>query len=1190
MNFRIILIIILGFFVLGNLSVSHARIVDRYDDGDSTIHRNNGDSQRLARTRVQDSIKAARTYTADSLKLARKYLADSMQMVRKFKTDSMAAVRKYHESKQYKDSVTRSRLAKTNALKTSRQGHTDSLQHARKHASDSLIAMRKFKTDSIKSVQKHRTDSLAAIKKYKTSKRYADSVSIVKHNHTDSIHHMQEFHRDSIAKVRKHTLDSSKVARKHVMDSVKMVRTRQLDSIKLVRKTKTDSLAKVKADKEKLAKAKQKKKEEQLKLKLELKMKQKHEAWSNKSMLKKPWSPPRRMLQNSFTHYNYYFNAKRKMEEAMANMQRGRKENYDTVIGMYPYDPNRDSSLLAADMDSIVHKISVGIQIHDPRVKWEGDMYLLLGEAYYYKGSYDNAATAFRYIIAQDEAAKKKNAGHQAYTAPRSKDAPTIVQDEKKTTLGFLKHKSVHNESILWLARTYTEAHQVENGEMVLSLLESDTKLPDDLKGRLAAERAFADLAQGNYPEAAKQLAIVADDDNIEYWLRMRAAFIEGQLLQLMGDHKGAALCFEKVLGYYPKIEMDFYARKYMAFNQLQATGNAADAMRPLKKVLTDGKYVTYYDQVYYTLGQLAVKANKRDEAITYFSKSVTTPKATKKQKALSYAAMGDVYYSTSRYTAAKRAYDSSAKYAGSSKDAGLATANQRNKGLAEITGPSTIIHDEDSLLNLANLSKREQTSIVRKYLNALEKKRDDSLRDAEAGGVSAIPVPESDAEAKEASGWYFSNPTAVAQGSADFKRKWGNRPLTDNWRRAAASSFAGGSSGSSGGESGEELADNTSVSDNGLPTEASLLAKIPNTPQQKELARKVQQRAYMALAKAYEFQLEDHNAAIHTLDTLDKRYPNHNLKEDELYLRYKIAVKQNKLDKAQEYAQQLLDKFPNSQYASLLRPKQSEGRADAAAIKAEADYFDETYRLIMQHQYTEALMRVGVAKKQYSDPVYAKRFEIAEAMAYAGSNEYDKADTIITRFIKANPSDTLTPWANTVKGYVKDMRTTGKPSWYREGVDWAALAKAGNKPGTPEVKKAAPPPAPPAPKIDAPAMYSYHADSAHYVAVTFPGLDSRTGQLKKDINSFDSANYPAARLSIFLDLYDVDQGVLTIRKFDNAEQAKTYMDALLASPVFQAYKPGEVQPFLISAQNYKKMFLDKATQPYMGFYKTNYK
>src|SRR5947207_9464208 len=137
-----------------------------------------------------------------------------------------------------------------------------------------------------------------------------------------------------------------------------------------------------------------------------------------------------------------------------------------------------------------------------------------------------------------------------------------------------------------------------------------------------------------------------------------------------------------------------------MAFNQLQSGEDVASAMKPLKKVLSDSKYNGYYDQVYYVLGQLAVKANKKEEAITYFNKSVTTPRATKKQKALSFAALGDLYYSRSSYANAKRSYDSAAKYSTSStKDGALASALQRNKGLAEISGPTTVIHDQDSLL-----------------------------------------------------------------------------------------------------------------------------------------------------------------------------------------------------------------------------------------------------------------------------------------------------------------------------------------------------------------------------------------------------------------------------------------------------------------------------------------------------------
>jgi tetratricopeptide (TPR) repeat protein len=1193
LKFRIILFFILGFLFLNSLANTHARIrVTDWDEDEmpdtTTKRKSNPDSVRTARLHIADSMRDARERITDSAKYTRKHKADSVQTARKRVTDSTAAIRKHKESKHYKDSVTHARTAKTNALKSSRQAHLDSVKDARKAITDSTIAVRKERSDSIKSIQKHRTDSLARVKKYKTSKRYADSVEVVKRVRADSIKTAQKSQRDEIAAKRKKSLDSAKFARKKTMDSVKVVRTKSLDSVKLVRKHKTDSLAKAKKLKESLAKAKEKKKDEDKKIKLELKMKQKHEAWSNTSMLKKRWGPVRRVTQNSFTHYNYYYNAKKKMDEAQVNMQRTKKENYDSLIGLYPFDPNRDSSLLSSDMDTIIRKISVGIQIHDPRVKWSNDLYLLLGEAYYCRGQYDNAAIAFRYIISKDEEKKKKEAAKNGYRSD-PKEGPSILEeDDNGGFLSFLKHKSVHNEAVLWLARTYTEGHQVENAESILSLLESDKNFPEDLKGRLAIEKAFAYLQENNYPAASTQLSIAMDDNNLPDWLRMRAAFIYGQLMQNMGQYKDAANSFENVLSYYPKIEMDFYARKYAALNRLQAGEDMDASMRPLKKVLSDGKYVNYYDQVYYALGNLAVKANDNKQAITYYTKSTTTPKATRKQKAISYAALGDVYYASANYPGAKRAYDSAAKYSSGSKDAGIAASQQRSKGLEEVAGPSKVIHDQDSLLALAALSKREQQSVVRRYLRDLEKRKADSIINAENAGVTALaPEPPSDG-GPDPSNWYFGSTTAMQQGSAEFKKKWGNRPLTDNWRRAAGNPFAGNA-----GSAEEDLGGaETASTDNGEITEESLLAKIPNTPQQKELAIKMEQRAYLQLAKAYIKQLEDYNMAIQTMDSLDSKFPNHNQKEEELYLRYQIALKQNKLDKAKGYADELLSKYPKSQYASSVRPKQSESKADATFEgKTVAAYFDETYKLLLQHQYTEVLMRTSIAKKQYDNPVYQKRFELVEAMALAGSNDFDLADTMVNRFIHTYPGDTLVGWANTIKNYIKEVRNGGKPSWYKEGpLPGADNALAKDTKAGPVVAPPVTKPTPPPPISDIPSAYSFRSDTDHYCIIVLPGIDSRTSGLKMAVRDFNTAKYPSAGLELLFDLYNIDQGVLLVKKFPSSMEAKKYMDDLQASNALKGYSPGELQLMLISGQNYKKMFADKDVKPYKGFYDVNYK
>lgn len=1115
-----------------------------------------------------------------------------MQLARKHITDSVASIRKYKESRRYRDSVTKAQNAKTKAVTKARQSRMDSIADARKAITDSLASARKTKTDSIRNVQKKRSDSLGRITKYKTSKRYADSVTIVRKLRSDSIKTVQQANRDKLAATRKHSLDSAKTSRTRILDSVKAVRTKSLDSIKMVRKAKTDSLAKVRKLKENLAKSKEKTKEEDKKLQLELKIKQKRQEWSNAKMLKKKWGPIRRFTQNSFTHYNYYFNAKKKMAEAEANMARTHKENYDSLIGLYSFDPNRDSAAMSQDMDTIIRKISVGIQIHDPRVKWAPDLYLLLGQAYYYRGQYENAAIAFRYIISADEEKKKAKAKKQGYS--KSKEAATIVEsDKKRGMLDFLKHKSVHNDAILWLAHTYTEAQQVENAESILSLLESDTKLPGDLQSKLAIEKAFVYLNENNQPSAAAQLAIAIADDDLPSHLRMRAAFILGQLLQNMGEYKDAAVTFEKVLTYYPKLEMDFYARKYVAFNRLQAGDNVDEAMRPLKKVLKDGKYVSYYDQVYFVLGQLAAKANQNTQAITYYTKSVNTPRATKKQKATSYAAMGDVYYGINNYNAAKRAYDSAAKYS-SGKEAGIAVAIQRSKGLEEISGPTKVIHDQDSLLSLSRLSQREQQAIVRRYLRDMERKRLDSIARAESTGVVAAAPTETEAD-KEAASWYFGNPTLMQQGSAEFKRKWGNRPLVDNWRRNASIPLTSTRS-SSTEDDLDELA--SAANDNGELTEENLLSKIPNTPQQKEVAVKLQQRAYMQLAKAY-FKLEDYDMTVHTLDTLDRRFPTHNYYEDGLFLRYQVAMKQNKLDQAKKYADELMAKFPSSQYASIVRPGQSEAKqADMIGGKTVSAYFDETYDLLLKHQYTEALMRINVAKKQFDNPTYKKRFDVAEAMGYAGAGRYDEADTAIASFLRTHPSDTLTPWALTIRNYIKEVRNGGKPSWYKEGPyipkkadtapGTAATASGGtvaDSTGSAKTKASEPPP-----PAEIPPSFSYRQDTPHYCIVLLPGIDSRTAGFKKAVRDFNAAKYPSASFELLFDLLNIDQAALIVKKFSNGTEAKKYLTDLLAAGVLKDYETGEAQAVIVSGINYKKIFADKDAAEYLNFYNANYK
>lgn len=1165
------------------------------------------DSARQARQQSLEATRQAQKKQLDSARAVRIRAADSMRVARQKVTDSLSAIRKHRESKFYKDSVLRARQTKMDSVKLVRQRAFDSMRLARKRVADSLFAFRKQKMDSLKTIQKRRSDSLAVIRKYRESKRFADSVAVVKRIKSDSLAAVRKAKSDSMISVRKQSLDSAAQVRKRFNDSVAGVRKKFSDSIAAVRKVRSDSLAKMKENRERLQKTLEKKNEDKMKLALELKIKKKREAWNNEKMLKKGWSLPRRVLQNTYTRYNYYFNADKKLDEALLNMQRMSKENYDSLLALFPFDPDRDSSKLSADMDSIIRKASVGIQIHDPRTKWADDLYLLLGQAYYYKGNYKEASTAFRYIIAMNQRRKLEEQKKAAAKKKKNIDKEnSVLQKEKEGPIDFIKHRSVNNDAILWLARTYTEARKEDDAESILDLIEADKNLTDQLKGRIALEKAYLHLSRGEMEAAADNLVLVASDEHLPRWVKTRAAYLNGQLLYDQGSYDRAAAHFEMVIDFKPKIEMDFYARKNLAYSLIQQGGSQEEATASLRKMLNDGKYLQYNEQIYYVLGRLSANADKPEEAIAYMRKSIESSKSTRKQKALSFAGLGNAYYATGNYKAAKSAYDSAGVYGKSiAQDEEILLAARRSGVLDKVVAPLETIAAQDSLLALSYLSEREQRAAVRRYIRMLEKQREDSAFRA-ANGDQGPKVLEEVDPGGGGGNWYFASASQMQQGSNDFKRKWGTRPETDNWRRAGGATAAAGNSGGDAGGTNEGGGD---TDEQGLPTEARLLAAIPTAPEQQQLAKDRIQQAYMELANAYVTDLEDYSSGRNTLDTLDRRYPDHKSKAEALYLRYQIALKQDRVNDAQLISEQLRKDFAETKWAQELTPKDDVDGLLAANMSV-SNFYDETYGMMMQRQYINVLQRVRTGQQQYKDPVYIKRFRIMEAIALAGIGNFEQADTLLTEFVTTKPTDSLRNWADAVLSYVKKNKPVPSAKLDSLGATAAVPAGGGTPGATTSPGKAGAPTtvgastaldtasaanAPTSPKVSGagniPASYTYKAGGEHFFMFYFKKLESKTMGVKAGLTDFNTFSFSSQKLSVNLEMLKEDLGFVVVKSFPSASHARIYLNAVRAQKqLFKEFKPEEFQLLLISTDNLKKLAVDKDLDAYLKFYKANYK
>ena len=111
----------------------------------------------------------------------------------------------------------------------------------------------------------------------------------------------------------------------------------------------------------------------------------------------KKFTVPRRFIQNTVTHYNYFFNANNKLNEVLSRAKSSFKDDYSRLIPFYNY--TLDATITdSIQLDSIIYKASSGIALHDLRNDWADNLYLLWGAAFYLQKKFDSAYLMFQFM------------------------------------------------------------------------------------------------------------------------------------------------------------------------------------------------------------------------------------------------------------------------------------------------------------------------------------------------------------------------------------------------------------------------------------------------------------------------------------------------------------------------------------------------------------------------------------------------------------------------------------------------------------------------------------------------------------------------------------------------------------------------------------------------------------------------
>jgi len=127
--------------------------------------------------------------------------------------------------------------------------------------------------------------------------------------------------------------------------------------------------------------------------------------------------------------FNGYFNANELYQDALVQLETSHQDNYNQILNVYPYAAVEDPTIVEADMDKAIEKVTKVSTLHEVS-KWVDDCYVLMGKAQYMKGDYESSQETFEYFL---DDFNPKDPDSRVYQSPdRKGDAKARKKEQER--------------------------------------------------------------------------------------------------------------------------------------------------------------------------------------------------------------------------------------------------------------------------------------------------------------------------------------------------------------------------------------------------------------------------------------------------------------------------------------------------------------------------------------------------------------------------------------------------------------------------------------------------------------------------------------------------------------------------------------------------------------------------------------
>ncbi len=836
----------------------------------------------------------------------------------------------------------------------------------------------------------------------------------------------------------------------------------------------------------------------------------------------------KRAWNNMLARFNTYYNAEQILDDAIFQLEEAHKDDFTKVIPVFPEGDESNSKAIVASMDGIMAKTSKLIQGR-PNSKWVDDAFLLIAKSHFYRYDMYAALEAFQYVYTQ------------------------------------YNNREIKYDAQVWIFRTFIRQGKLYDAESILNLIQQEKNFPKRLNRMLYKSAAEMYIMEKKYKQALEMM-VKAEPLLRTRTEKYRSNFILGQLYQREGEYKKSYQYFERTVKMFPPYDYAFQANLGMS-RMLSQLGEGAgkNTRKYLKRMLKDDKNIDNYDEIYFELGNLELNEGKTNEAIEYYKQSAWVSQKNKIQKANSYLALANIYFTARNYSLAQAYFDSTASFI-TKEHPQYEQIIARQNVLSDLINSLVVIENQDSLLRLSAMSKEDLDEFIQRLVaqekQAKEKKEKEKIQEPTSNNVNPFnqPNPGTPVTPSGSQGdWYFYNQAAISRGFTEFTRRYGNRKHTDYWRIAAKAKeyenqIINETPDKKEDEKVEEISYNSEQDKDQQEKIQSVsqdlqkyYVQIPFSDKAKIISHIKREKALFNAGKVYHENLKEFNMAIPFYEELIKSYPKSDLGAEAIFNLIKCYEGLNNPERVTYYSKLLDEKYPNSPFNKVVNHK--DVKEQTGEDKRITESYNKMYAAYIVGDFQNAKKIKLETDREFSGNSLQAKFDFLYALCVARTDSLPVFLDLL-RIIKESYQGTAV--AASAADMIQFYENRNKPK---------EEAKLGG--------------------------YVYEPSTPHYYILTYQGGNAE--QIKKAFSEFNNKGYSKQGLQIVSSLLG-NMEMLVVKSFSSKQEAEKYFVQFISnSTFFENLNLKKYDNLYISEQNFKTLLNENKADNYFDFFTRYY-